>query len=72
MQFIAYMLLSRYLDLYYYSRSIKNTFLRKKIPTYLPTPGWEGRVWGNKQSFNFGLKTTMLDGFQNNHTVFLC
>ena len=43
----------------YYSKSSKNTFLKKKkknnFPTYLPTPGWEGWVWGNKQYFNFGL-----------------
>ena len=58
MHFIAYMLLSRYLHLYYYSnkyKCIKNTFLKIffYFPTYLPTPGWESRVWGNKQYFNF-------------------
>jgi hypothetical protein len=37
MQFIAYMLLSRYLHLYYYSKSIKNTFLKKKKKKSLPT-----------------------------------
>ena len=45
MQFIAYMLLSRYLHLYYYSKSIKNTFLKKKKKKnpylhFVPTHTW--------------------------------
>jgi hypothetical protein len=61
MQFIAYMLLSRYLHLYYYSRS-----KIKKIPTSLPSPGWEGRVSGNKQYLNFGPMDTGTIKINNN------
>jgi hypothetical protein len=52
MQFIAYMLLSRYLHLYYYSRSIKNNFLRKKKKKnpYLPTLTWLGGSGLGKQT----------------------